>query len=443
MLKEIFNAITPEHLRITDNKLIQDAMEIFIQNLETNAGISVDLKNIFDLNNVVLKEELLKIYLNDLFVVLSSAKRNRPILDRINQVNSILGTSYTPDDFLSNITTTLTKEHFTASKNYKEKKGTKVAIEYIYNLVTSLGLITDSANEFKLTQIAPFSFEIEGSQYKEVYDQIVKPLAHPLGFTYVYKYILDLLANDEFLIKYNYTDTQLLVKCLTTKTLINFVGPNVSDADFNDGAITPPIYNYSDVLKIEETLEGARKIERVFFIDGTHVTGKTNPIEVTHYLTDAEDTILSEAPKVREFSEHCSMSLFKSVSAVSTIDDSMLELISDHIITDTITATDSHHILVDYDTTENYSYVTDDGYIGFIVSDYYTIVQGPTITGTVGLTGTTTVSGKSTDVYDLYNNVEEMFDIVTADSEGYIGFIVGKTFLNEQTSEGLIGQFVY
>jgi hypothetical protein len=253
-LQSIFKSITPDNIRSIP--VIQDAMDIFISTLEEVSSTSIDVKNAFDNTNI--KEELVKIYLDDLYNVLQQIQFNQKIVEYIERLNKSYGTEYYKRELIYNITNYINDEHFLTIKSYKEKKGTTQAIKYIYDLISTFVLSQDTHYPFTLTELEPFNFKVQGSLPTVFYENIIRPLAHPLGFTYYYEQILELVLEDFYSeINFVYTTYELEVRCLkSTGETYTF--------DF----LYKPDGTKREVFSVDTFLEGNTRIKRVFFKDG-------------------------------------------------------------------------------------------------------------------------------------------------------------------------------
>ena len=84
-IKGIFEQITPENIK--NIPIIQKSIDVFIQALEDLSKESIDIKNAFE--NEKIREELIKIYINDLYQIFSNVQNNRDVIDAIERINSI------------------------------------------------------------------------------------------------------------------------------------------------------------------------------------------------------------------------------------------------------------------------------------------------------------------------------------------------------------------
>lgn len=253
-LQSIFKSITPDNIQSIP--VIRDAMDVFISTLEEVSSVSIDVKNAFENTNI--KEELIKIYLDDLYNVLQQIQFNQKIVEYIERLNNVYGSEYYKRELIYNITNYINDEHFLTIKSYKEKKGTTQAIKYVYDLISTFVLSIDTHHPFTLTELEPFNFKVEGSLPTVFYENIIRPLAHPLGFTYYYEQILDLVLEDFYAeLNFVYTTYELEVRCLkTTGESHTF--------DF----LYKPDGTKREVFHIDTILKGNNRIKRIFFKDG-------------------------------------------------------------------------------------------------------------------------------------------------------------------------------
>ncbi len=290
-IKDIMLSITPDNIKTIP--LYNDMIEIFCNQLDQVSSFSYDINGIFTSNSTILKEQFLKTYLADVFNVFTQAQTNKTILDSASQVNQRFGTDLISTTYLQNLIKSLNYEHFATSRNYSQKKGTATAIEYIYNLVEMAQGNGDSSFQFYDKGI-PFYFEVEGSIRREVYDQIVKLLSHPLGFAYLYTVVMRLLFDDLFNIKFVYNVQTLEVRCLS------------GSIDAYDGSLVVDIYSIVDEL--------GYLTQKFTFQDGSYLKQTTNPeIHVAYY--DIDNNI------IKDYAGHCSIySLYTTSIEVLTKD---------------------------------------------------------------------------------------------------------------------------
>lgn len=301
-LKEIFNAITPENIK--DIPLLKTAMDIFIDNLEENSVVAADISKIYENtyqetdSDIVkaaksnLRGGLLDVYLSAFFNVISNSQNNTVVKSKLES----LGITDVP--FINDVKRILNDEYFVTNKSFKEKLGTKTSINYAYNLTKFLES-AENGNDMKLYEEKPFHFRTEGSIFKEMYESLVKPLAHPLGFTYSYNQIIKESLSDLFGVEISYniftveirnidgrvhvfseSNSEQYVKSLYVGSRINEVTGKVFTDEEYDALVT--VYLNKVVSGFTDGIIETRIVRSLNFTDGTFLQQKTNPIEITY-----------------------------------------------------------------------------------------------------------------------------------------------------------------
>jgi len=281
MLKEIIPAITPPN--INDIKLIKDSINIFLEYLSENSNISIDIKNILNQNKTVIYDEFIKIYLNSINSVLHNSKHNEALYNALKVNYSIVKENI--DNIKLSIDTNklLTKDYIITNKNYKQAKGTPTAIEYIYNIVINSGIqnnkFNDNISGFQFYE-GPnlFEYKIEGTMINSVYESFVKPLTHPVGWTYTYQRIFYQVFTDYFNIKfiYQFSKNGFEVKCMNGNS-----------------------YNEDNYLtNISHTGKKLVQDNTVIFISNETIGATTNATKrVTIYFASGETLISEDNPR--------------------------------------------------------------------------------------------------------------------------------------------------
>lgn len=301
-LQEIFNAITPENIK--DIPLLKTAMEVFIANLEENSQIASDISKIYDnkydVNDSVavqdakakLRKGLLDVYLSSLYRVLSNAQNSETVKAKLDALN------ITNAPFINDVQRILNDEYFVTNKAFKEKLGTQTSIDYAYNLTKFLES-AEHTNDMQLYEIKPFHFKTEGSVLKEMYENIVKPLAHPLGFTYTYNQIIKESLQDLFGVDITYniytievrnldgrvhvfsTSNSLdVVKATYIDNRINaLTGKAFTEEEFNS-LVT--VYLNKVPSSFSDSIIDTRVVRSIIFADDTILEQKTNPLHIVY-----------------------------------------------------------------------------------------------------------------------------------------------------------------
>lgn len=305
-IKSIFDAITPENLR--DVPAISDAVDIFIETLEELSQESIDIKNIYE--NDLIREELIKIYLDDIYHVFKNIQYNQKIVKKIDKINSIYNTEETGNEYfntdaLYNITKYLNDEHFLSSKSFKQKKGTVPGLKYIYDLISVFVNTGDAAQPFTIIEKEPFNLHIKGSLPEEFFEYIVRPLANPMGFIYFYEQII-LLKLEDFFPGYEitYTINDLQVRCLETDGSTKFhdykfkIDPTTGEYILDENGFKVP----RTVVKKSIKLVGKQRVKTITFADGTYLEQVTTHLGQTTVSYKAEDGSI-----IMDYTKQCSI----------------------------------------------------------------------------------------------------------------------------------------
>ncbi len=333
-LLSIFKAITPDNIK--NIKLISDSMEIFIELLLENSYISADIKEALSENTTKgISEELPKIYLNDYYSMIENLRTNKTIVNKFKRWNDALNPQLYPKgmpiisdklivnyfiigetgdplvdpnsedgadkwnisplsgklDILSHNILQNKAENYFINRKFKESKGLKKSIQFIYDIVNEYMVNPDERTPLVFEETGrPFEIElISGSMDKDIYNESVAYLAHPLGFTYNYIYISELNFVDNFGLRKYYNIKMLEVRCLNG---------NVEKYDKN-------------VIYIEEK----ENYLKIVFFDGTYLVQQNDSVS----LYKADDTVIKQYPP--EY--HCSIYLDYEILYETKLSDSI------------------------------------------------------------------------------------------------------------------------
>lgn len=315
-IKTIFESITPENIK--DIPLIKTAMDIFIKNLEENAYVASSIKEIY--NNAYksadpehiqeckleLRKGLLDVYLHNLYNTLQKAQNNKIIRQKMLAHVETMESQGRTVPFVNDIERVLNDEYFTTNKIFKQNTGNELGIRYSYNLTKYL-TSGDSDGDLEFTEIKPFHFKVEGAVYKEMYENIIKPLSHPLGFTYFYIQIIQAEFSDLYGIDiiYNVNSIEMRnidgrfhvftpdaddtnIKALFLEKYINpLTGLIFRESEYNEQVTV--FYN-KVVQDVEIKNVQDRYFRGVLFTDGTYLTQYTNPIAIKYCDFDDWET---------------------------------------------------------------------------------------------------------------------------------------------------------
>lgn len=310
-LQAIFESITPDNIK--GIPLLEDAMKIFIQNLEENSNVSVDMRNIFNKDNTEIRENLLKIYLSSLYSIITEVQQNKNITDKFQEGEGVV--------LEKDINEILNDEYFTTNKEYKQRVGTKLGIDYTYLLAKYMQSNEFTESDFELSELKPFHFQTSGTIYRELYENVVKPLSHPIGFTYIYNKIIKESLVDLFSVEKIYDVKSIEVRCLSGHydVFTSDIDDTNVKADFLSriNAISGELFTeeeYNEYINVR-TSKIIEKIEidviddsphkEILFTDGTFLESYTNPIRV--YYRNYIDEILDNGNYITDYTSHCSL----------------------------------------------------------------------------------------------------------------------------------------
>ena len=293
-LKEIFRGITPDNIR--DIPVIKDSMEIFIEILKERSKQSIDLSTYAE--NKKIRNELFKTYLGDLYEVLDGIKYNQKIIDLITSRNEsyskIEDYEFISREVLEDMLNRISDEHFIAFRNFREKKGTIKAIEYMFHLIATLVNSPEGVDYIIIEGNNPFELIIEGTLPQEFYYYLIAPLAHPAGFTFAYaQSVVWELIDYFFPIETTYNVRRLDVNCVSIDPV---TGLNVKGyTDFKDRT----------VIDIKRNTYVWPRIHRIYF--GGEFAGEFLE-NLTYANGHSTVTLNNDNGIILEFGDYCTIS---------------------------------------------------------------------------------------------------------------------------------------
>lgn len=306
----IFKAITPDNIK--NIPLIEDSMEIFIELLSENSYISSDIKrSLSERTTDTISDELSKIYLCDYYSMIENLRTNKTIVNKFRKWNEVLRPNLYPvgmpiisdkliinyftigeegsplveegsngdvefnisplSDKLDKLSKNILKntpENYFINRKFKESKGLKKSIQFIYDIMNEYMVSEDERKPLEFNETGtPFEIElISGSIDKDLYEESVAYLAHPLGFTYNYIYKSELTFVDDYSLQKSYKINTLEVRCL------------------NDNVE----YYTNPVIFIEEYTNYLK----IIFLDGTYLLQQNDIVK----YCNSNDTIIKAYP---------------------------------------------------------------------------------------------------------------------------------------------------
>ena len=224
--------VTPQTLK--DNDTIQQLIELYFTNLRDQQEISEDPVNLLDANYLIekaketgsdvrydsAKSELFKIHLDEIYKIFESIKDSDKIYEKYKEIYSTLDM---PIDNLKvdfNLDDEINNEYITAANSYKTKKGTKAGFFFVNDIINKVNI--DPLNSDPYFQIEegldgdlslPYAYTVKASLYKEVFQETILPLSHPVGFNWHFLRLLYLSLTDYFGLTETKTMTDLSLTC--------------------------------------------------------------------------------------------------------------------------------------------------------------------------------------------------------------------------------------
>lgn len=233
LLEELFEALPP-HIK-DDNDFVK-ILNIFFDSLKDEyefSNNSIDSKMV-DLLLEKYKEsqnttyythrnELIKFHLNELFSTLEKATKDNKFYKRIADTFKNLGIEMKDLNIINNTLNTITQQNINSNKTFNRNKGKLISFLAVYDIVSKANIqginnggflrVIQAVDEVTKKPLA-LSYKVESSLYKETFEAVVKPLAHPIGFGYVFYTLVEFAFEDYFLVKVIKHLRECIIRCL-------------------------------------------------------------------------------------------------------------------------------------------------------------------------------------------------------------------------------------
>jgi hypothetical protein len=230
-----------------------------------------------------------------------------------------------------------------------------------------------------MDEVKPFYFRTEGSIYREVYEYIVKPLSHPIGFTYNYVQVIKESIVDYFGLISSYVFNTIEVRSLDGTyhvftpdtddtnvkadflTRINFLtGTFFTEAEYNQ-LVHVHLDHHATDLKFNNVDGGTEKI--VYFSEGTILKQTVNPITV--YYRKLSDENQNNDQYEETYSGQSSLYLDYDITfQVDYTDDIAWEI-------ETAFAPETYNVQSDAIDSYNIQLINDNGYYFYTTDNQY------------------------------------------------------------------------
>jgi hypothetical protein len=271
-LLAIFKAITPDNIK--NIPVIDDSIRMFAELLDENSQISIQPNVALSENTTdSIAEELPRIYLYDYYSMIQNLKNNKNIFNKFKNWNEIFSPNLYPIGFpyirdilyinyftigepggvlssddtpaespkdLFPFSTKLnlleknilqnTAENYYTNRLFKQSKGLVKSIKFMYDVMNEYIVEPEERLELDLQETGnPFELIIKGSLDREIYQESVAYLSHPLGFIYDYDYIVEIKLEDSYFLIKTFKINILEVRCLSgnvepySKEVVNII----------------------------------------------------------------------------------------------------------------------------------------------------------------------------------------------------------------------------
>lgn len=238
--------------------------------LETDRALwNSDYSSLNNVDLTEIKRELIKTYLHDYNIFFDKLENDDEIHKYINTLFKELNIDRTFDT--STLTDCINEEEFLIHKKFAQQKTIPILFNYIEDLIikTGVGQFSDEETHFKMyegTNYNPrraFAYTVDTSLFKPIYMGAIKPITHPLGFSFNYYKQIDITQTDYFNIDTAIDDFKVYV--MQGDLEINAYMPPVNkmpkDCSFNPKNnvpqfIVPAINTLSDYGSKKTTIAG-------------------------------------------------------------------------------------------------------------------------------------------------------------------------------------------
>lgn len=358
MFKNIVKSIIPDNIK--EIKLIQEAIDIFISEIMEKSNLALDVFHLYSDKNEVMFEEVIKVFVKNIYDTITKNINNEILIKRLDELYQKAGYKNFRDIKINNnILNILTKETVESIKLFQQTKGHKFGIEFIYRLVEDMNWqqgIVESDGYFNFYEgNNEFEYYVEGSLIAELFEYFVKPLAHPVGWAYIYLRVINLHFTDYFLSKPVITIKEFEVGCQKgldkrKDDYKNNIG-YLPETDKNDEQIEQKFYLADGNIKssitrhgqffenldlpselklvlnnkvknIEELTFGKSHNISIYFESGELLEFKSNPRSLILYYFESENPLNAKIKKnYNNYLGHCGLNLKYDRKVVTTLKD--------------------------------------------------------------------------------------------------------------------------
>ena len=158
-----------------------------------------------NINISEIRRELFKIHLQEIFTTFDEIEDSEEIYLKFKSIYEALGIDASNLKIVADLDNAINSEYINSSTLYKTKKGTRAGFFFVYDMINKSGIQAINADGlFRLIEgtpdnpNVPYEYRIETSLYREVFERTIIPLAHPVGFNWLFIRLLAVNFVDYF-----------------------------------------------------------------------------------------------------------------------------------------------------------------------------------------------------------------------------------------------------
>ena len=282
MLKDIFYLLIPENIR--NIPIYKKVIDAFIDYLEQNSSISININNIFRMLDPQYKILFMETYAKSFYEVLKT-------IDTSNLVGAPESANTASAYPALSLEKMMTPEQIQMIKNFGENKGSKVSLEFVNNLIESLNTapLHKKKIPFSVETVDVFHYNIHGNLTKESYEKYVKPLAHPVGFIYDYTQgpDQDEDLNDRYMFPIEYNVSGLTINYGGNQKIYSYLDTGYKVVDIHQEPVSFVTVDFKGNKIVQQEL-----LLRVTFENGHYLEQINKFNNTTIYEYDSEKNIV-------------------------------------------------------------------------------------------------------------------------------------------------------
>ena len=203
LFKQLVLNLIPDNLK--DSNLFNDVLSVFVEYIEENSMETIDILNVYDEDSNAYSE-IVKMYASNFIDIIESAKKNTTLQEKLVSVHKKYNIDYDVTKLNIPIKKVLNKDNLEQLKNFYQTKGTLNSFQYVYDIFNKLQMEDEALQSESTFDVAEstesLTYDLKTNMMIELYEQFVKPMVHPLGWSYVYSR----------LVKYGFNDTMFVNK---------------------------------------------------------------------------------------------------------------------------------------------------------------------------------------------------------------------------------------